>query len=90
MMIEGVVPWPAEVAELYRTAGYWRGEPIGDSFDRSIAENAERLAIVDGQRRVSYRELGLMVERLALHFAARGVASGWRVIFQLPTASNAR
>ncbi|HLK85771.1 MAG TPA: AMP-binding protein [Candidatus Binataceae bacterium] len=84
--MDGVVPWPAEAAQLYRKAGYWRGEPIGDYFDRSVAQNAERLAIVDGARRVSYRELGLMVERLALGFAARGVASGRRVIFQLPNS----
>ena len=76
-MLEGVVPWPEQAAEFYRKLGYWRGEPIGDSFDRSIAENAARLA-------VTYRELGAMVERLALHFAERGVASGRRVIFQLP------
>jgi len=83
-MLEGVVPWPEEAAELYRKLGYWRGEPIGDRFDRSIAENAARLAVVDGERRVTYRELGAMVDRLALHFAERGVASGRRVIFQLP------
>ncbi|MGZ6176445.1 MAG: AMP-binding protein, partial [Candidatus Binataceae bacterium] len=83
-MLEGVVPWPEPAAELYRKLGYWRGEPIGDRFDRSIAENAARLAIVDGERRITYSQLGAMVERLALHFAARGVVSGRRVIFQLP------
>ena len=83
-MLEGVVPWPEPAAELYRKLGYWRGEPIGDRFDRSIAENAARLAVVDGERRITYSQLGAMVERLALHFAARGVVSGRRVIFQLP------
>src|SRR5258708_20007839 len=82
-MLDGVVPWPEPAAELYRQLGYWRGEPIGERFDRSVAENAARLAVVDGERRVTYRELGAMVERLALHFAERGVASGRPVIFQL-------
>src|SRR5260370_41104485 len=83
-MLEGVGPWPVEAAELYRKLGFGRGETMGECFDRSIAKNAARLAVVDGERRVTYRELGAMVERLALHFAERGVAAGRRVIFQLP------
>jgi non-ribosomal peptide synthetase component E (peptide arylation enzyme) len=33
-MLEGVVPWPVEAAELYRKLGYWRGETIGECFAR--------------------------------------------------------
>jgi 2,3-dihydroxybenzoate-AMP ligase len=82
----GVVPWPESAAELYRKSGYWRGETIGERFDRSVEENADRIAIVDGARRVTYRELGRMVVRLALHFADRGIAANRRVIFQLPNS----
>jgi 2,3-dihydroxybenzoate-AMP ligase len=85
-MLDGVVPWPEPAAELYRQLKYWRGEAIGERFDRSVADNAARLAVVDGERRVTYRELGAMVERLALHFAERGVVAGRRVIFQLPNS----
>ena len=81
-MLEGVVPWPEQAAELYRKLGYWRGEPIGDRFDRSIAENAARLAIVDGERRITYSQLGAMVERLAA--SSRAGASS----FSCPTALN--
>ena len=84
LMLEGVVPWPEPAVELYRQLGYWRGEPIGKRFDCAVADNAARLAVVDGERRITYGELGAMVERLALHFAERGIASGRRVIFQLP------
>jgi 2,3-dihydroxybenzoate-AMP ligase len=83
-MVEGVVPWPEPAAELYRELGYWSGETIGDRFDRSVADNAGRVAVVDGERRVTYRALGAIVDRLALHFAERGVAARRRVIFQLP------
>lgn len=80
------MPWPEPAAESYRRAGCWRGEPIGDWFDRSVADNAARIAVVDGERRITYSALGAMVERLALHFAERGVAQGRRVIFQLPNS----
>jgi 2,3-dihydroxybenzoate-AMP ligase len=83
-MLDGAVPWPEEAAQFYRQLGYWRGVPIGDHFDRSVAGNGERVAVVDGERRVSYRALGAMINRLALHLARRGVSGGRRVVFQLP------
>jgi len=39
----GVVPWPESAAELYRKSGYWRGETIGERFDRSVEENADQI-----------------------------------------------
>jgi 2,3-dihydroxybenzoate-AMP ligase len=80
---EGMVPWPAECAARYRAQGYWRGVAIGDVFDQSVRHNAEREAVVDGERRVSYSQLGQMVERIALHFAQRGISGGRPVVFQL-------
>jgi 2,3-dihydroxybenzoate---[aryl-carrier protein] ligase len=83
-MLDGVVGWPAEVAERYRARGYWAGLPLGDAFARSVAQHAEREAVVDGARRLTYRELGRLVDRLALHLAERGISGGARVVFQLP------
>jgi 2,3-dihydroxybenzoate-AMP ligase len=84
--LHGVVPWPAEFVQRYRRLGYWAGESIGQAFDRSVTLHAERLAVVDGERRLSYRELSCAVDRLALHLAARGIAGGARVVFQLPNS----
>ena len=80
----GVVPWPADVAQRYRDLGLWAGVTLGDAIDRSIAEHADRVAVVDGARRVTYRQLGDLSDRLAHHLARRGVADGARAIFQLP------
>jgi 2,3-dihydroxybenzoate-AMP ligase len=79
-----LVPWPDDVAACYQALGYWTGETIGDAFDRSVTKHADRLAVVDGARRVSYAELGRQVDRLALHLADRKIAAGARVVFQLP------
>jgi 2,3-dihydroxybenzoate-AMP ligase len=81
---DGVVPWPAEFAERYRRRGYWTGETIGAAFERAVDANADRLAVVDGPRRLTYRELGRLVDRFALHLAERGLGDGARAIFQLP------
>lgn len=83
-MLDGVVPWPEEFARRYRALGYWAGETIGQAFDRSVAAHAGRVAVVDGERRLGYRELSRLVDRLALHLAARGIRSGARAVFQLP------
>jgi len=82
-MVDGMVGWPAEAAVRYAAKGYWQGVTIGDVFDHSVRRHAEREAVIDGQRRVKYRELGLLVERLTLHFAERGICGGRRVVFQL-------
>jgi 2,3-dihydroxybenzoate-AMP ligase len=82
-MVDGIVGWPAEAAARYAAKGYWQGVTIGDAFDHSIRSHAEREAVIDGSRRVKYRELGLLVERLALHFAERGICGGRPVVFQL-------
>src|SRR5215469_11371212 len=78
-----MVGWPAEVAARYVAKGYWQGIAIGDVFDQSVRNHAEREAVIDGPRRTNYRELGLLVDRLALHFAERGICGGRPVVFQL-------
>jgi 2,3-dihydroxybenzoate-AMP ligase len=83
-MLSGVVGWPQDVADRYRARGYWAGVPIGDAFDRSVAAHADREAVVDGARRITYRELGRLVDRLACHLARRGIGGGRRAVFQLP------
>jgi len=83
-MLDGVVGWPREFAERYRARGYWADVPIGDAFDRAVVAHADREAVVDGGRRLSYRDLGKLVDRLALHLARRGICGGRRAVFQLP------
>ena len=83
-MLDGVVGWPPEFAHRYRARGYWAGTTLGQAFDRSAGAHADRVAVVDGARRVTYRELSALVNRLAVHLALRGVRDGARAVFQLP------
>jgi 2,3-dihydroxybenzoate-AMP ligase len=83
-VLEGVVPWPDDFARLYRERGYWAGVALGDAFDHSALANSARVAVVDGNRRMTYGELSALVNRLALHLAEREIARGARVVFQLP------
>ena len=83
-MTEPEPGWPSEFAERYRAAGHWAGTTLGERFAESVRTNAERIAVVDRERRTTYRELGRLVDRLATALAARGICRGATVVFQLP------
>ncbi|MGO3328571.1 (2,3-dihydroxybenzoyl)adenylate synthase [Gordonia sp. (in: high G+C Gram-positive bacteria)] len=78
--------WPSELEELYRNNGLWRGETFDDVLVARASDPAvaDRVAVVDVDRSISYRELDERVGRLAAAFADLGIQPGDRVIVQLP------
>ncbi|MFD7550929.1 (2,3-dihydroxybenzoyl)adenylate synthase [Streptomyces sp. NPDC059816] len=83
-MLDGCVPWPAELSEEYRRAGYWSGRPLGELLAESCAANADRVAVVHGERRVTYGELGAASLETAGGLLALGIGPLDRVVVQLP------
>ncbi|MBW4716871.1 (2,3-dihydroxybenzoyl)adenylate synthase [Saccharothrix obliqua] len=81
-------PWPAEFARRYREAGYWVGETLGDFLAARAARYGDRVAVVDGERRWTYRELDERASRTARGFLARGIRPGDRVVVQLPNVAE--
>jgi len=84
--MEGFVPWPADLVERYRAAGYWAGKTIGEMFDASVRAHAGRTALVSAGRRLTYAEVGHLVDRLACHLLQLGITTYDRVILQLPNS----
>ncbi|MBN0048039.1 (2,3-dihydroxybenzoyl)adenylate synthase [Streptomyces actuosus] len=79
--------WPAEFAERYRAAGYWRGETFGAFLRERATAHPDRIALIDpapDRRTWTYRQLDERVDRLAAGFRARGITRGDRVVLQLP------
>ncbi|MGH3341672.1 MAG: (2,3-dihydroxybenzoyl)adenylate synthase [Carbonactinosporaceae bacterium] len=83
-MLEGFRPWPHELAERYRRAGYWRGDTLGGLLRTWADTHGERTALVCGSRRVSYRRLDEEADRLAAWLRGRGLRPGDHVVVQLP------
>jgi len=83
-MLDGCVPWPPELAERYREAGYWRGDTLGGLLRTWAGAHPERTAVVAGERRYSYAELDREVDRAAVGFRRLGLGSGDRVVLHLP------
>jgi len=81
---------PKERAQAMRAGGHWKDELLVDYLDRCIAETPDKTAIVDfnsmqgSGRRLTYREFGQLVERIAVGLAELGVERNDVVSCQLP------
>lgn len=83
-MLEGCVPWPEDLARTYREKGYWEDITLGQMLDQRIAETPEAEALVSGEERLTYSQLGRRIDRLAFHLAESGLKPLDRVVLQLP------
>ena len=83
-MLEGIVPWPEDFAARYRAAGLWEDIGVAGMVERTARCNPERIAVVAGERRITYAALVSEVNRLAAAFHARGLRADDRVVVQLP------
>ncbi|EUA18354.1 triostin synthetase I domain protein [Mycobacterium xenopi 3993] len=58
MNLEGFVPFPADRAARYRSAGYWTGRTVGSILTEAARCWPDRPAVLDGRgRRLSFAEL---------------------------------
>jgi 2,3-dihydroxybenzoate-AMP ligase len=83
-MLEGCVPWPADLAARYRARGWWEGITIAAMLARSAARDPEKTALVCAGRRLSYRDIVETSDRLACRFLEAGIEPLDRVVVQLP------
>ncbi len=83
-MLEGCVPWPDELAQEYRRAGYWTGDTLGELSRRWARDYGGRIALVAADRRWTYRELDARADRLTAGLHRLGIGTADRVVVQLP------
>ena len=82
--LPGVTPFPSEFAARYRARGYWEDIPVGSFYADVFASHNDRMALVSGDERITYSELGQRADRLALHLLGLGVRPLDRWVVQLP------
>lgn len=85
---DGMVPWPADLAHAYRVAGCWQGRPLGSYLWEWARRWPERTAVVDGRRRLSYRDLAIRADALAAGLAGAGLERGDPILLQLPNCQE--
>ena len=82
-MLSGCVPWPADLAARYRAQGYWEDVTLWEMLERAISRAPDKTALVHGDQRISYRELGERSSRLAARLHGLGLRPLDRVVVQL-------
>jgi 2,3-dihydroxybenzoate-AMP ligase len=83
-MLDGVVRFPPEFAARYRAKGYWEDRSLRETFDELFARHADRVAIIDRDRQITYAELDRCATQLALNLLDEGLRLLDRVVVQLP------
>ncbi|HLS43756.1 MAG TPA: (2,3-dihydroxybenzoyl)adenylate synthase [Paenalcaligenes sp.] len=76
--------WPSEFVQRYQQAGYWRGETFGQLLHSRAQAHPDRIAVVGGEQRWSYRELDQRASAIAKNLLQAGLKAGDRVILHLP------
>lgn len=79
---------PDEAAARYRAAGYWTDETFQTFLRTRASKFADNVAVVDGDRRTSYRDVLDSADRFGAGLLSRGVRPGDRVVIQLPNITE--
>ena len=88
MSLSGVVPFPPEFAARYREKGYWRDKSLAQEFAAVFSKYAERVALIDGERQFTYRQIDALTDNLALNLLELGLKPLDRVVPTLPNAAE--
>lgn len=73
--------WPDDFARRYREKGYWLDRPLTDILTRHA--NSDAVAIIDGERRFTYRQFNQAVNNLASSLQSQGLKRGDTALVQL-------
>ncbi len=85
--MEGVRSYPKEFIERYRKI--WLGITIIDAFDRTCDILPEKVAVVDGETRLTFAQLREKVRKAALVFLKLGLGKESPVLLQIPNSAEA-
>ncbi|MFC4065301.1 (2,3-dihydroxybenzoyl)adenylate synthase [Actinoplanes subglobosus] len=76
--------WPDDVADRYRASGHWTGATLFALLEARAADAGDRVAVIDGDREITYGSLTTRASRLAAGLYTLGVRPADRVVVQLP------
>jgi len=82
--MEGVVPFPADVAAHYRQKGYWDDRPLRTVFKDWCVRFDNKIALYDANQRITFRELDERSTNLALNLIELGIKPRDRIVVQMP------
>jgi len=87
-VLNGVVPFPPELAKRYRDKGYWQDRSLAAEFAPLFERYADRVAVIDRDACITYADIDRVSDRLALNLLDAGLAPLDRVVVQLPNVAE--
>src|SRR3954468_15707822 len=88
MALNGVVPFPPEFAKRYREKGYWQDKSLAHEFAAVFQKYRPRVALIDGDRQYTYRQIDEITDNLALNLLELGLQPLDRVVPALPNIAE--
>lgn len=85
--MEDLTPYPKELIQRYRKI--WLGTTIGDAFETTCRIVPGKVAVVDGERRLTFAEIREHVHSAAKAFLTLGLRPGSSVLLQIPNSAEA-
>lgn len=74
------------IAKKYIQLGYWEPLTLGEQLRLWARRYQERIAVVEGQRRITFTGLDYQTDRLAAGLSGLGIRKGDNVVVQLPNS----
>ena len=87
-MLDGVVPFPPELAKRYREKGYWIDKTLAQEYRIAFDKYEKRVALLDRDHSITYGELDRMSDNLALNLRGTGFHPLDRIVVQLPNVAE--
>jgi mycobactin salicyl-AMP ligase len=86
--LDGFVPFPPDRAASYRAAGYWSGQTVDSMLSNAAQRWPTHIGVVDaaGPQRLTFAQLDERADRAAAGLADLRIATGDRVLLQLPNS----
>ena len=87
-MLEEVVPFPPEFAQRNRERGYWAEKSLREEFKVVFERYADRVALIDRDKSITYPELDRLSTNLALHLLGAGLCHSIASSFNCRTSPS--
>lgn len=81
-------PWPETLAVAYRAAGYWTEQPLNQILLQQAQVRPDAIAVICGEREISYGELARQSRNLAACLLAQGIQRHDTALVQLPNTAE--
>lgn len=88
LVLDGFVPYPADVADRYRRDGHWTDRTLPEPLFAGVDRSPDKVAVVAGDLALSYAELGDRIRRVAGALQDLGIERGDRVVVHLPNVPD--